>query len=100
VLQAAAFTGLTALIAFILWKPLKKWRTSPSTADSFSNMVGDMATVGKGGLKKGVRGQASWSGTTMTAMIAEDAQVDSLDEGAMVIIQAVHGTMLLVAPKA
>lgn len=100
VLQAGAFCGITAMLAALLWKTLKNWRTNPEATERFSNIIGDMATVGKGGLEKGSVGQASWSGTTMMAEIDPACSLNSFDEGTLVQITAVKGNHLFVAPRA
>ncbi len=100
VAQFAAFFAITAAFAALLWKKLKEWRTNPSSSDSYSNMVGDTAIVSGGGLQKGKQGQVSWSGTTMTAEIADDAGAEMLEDATVVTIVAVKGNKLIVAPKA
>lgn len=97
-LQAGIFCAFTTLFALLLWKKLKEWRINPNAPDQYNNIVGDMATIGKGGIRKGIPGQASWSGTTMTALIDPGVDADELPEGMMVTITAVKGTQLFVAP--
>ena len=97
--QGAAFLGLTALFAALLWKRIKAWRTNPSADSSFSNMVGDEAVILEGGLEKGKRGKAKWSGTAMSAELSSDADIDSLDAETIVEIVAVKGNCLIVAPR-
>lgn len=97
-LQAGAFTGATALLALLLWRKLKNWRTNPEASDSFNNIVGDTATIGKDGLEKDKIGQVSWSGTTMMAQIDPACSQEHFEEGAMVRISAVKGNTLFVAP--
>ena len=99
VLQAGVFFAITAALAALLWKKLKSWRTNPNATDQFNNIVGDIATIGKGGLKKGEIGQVGWSGTTMMAQIDPNAEIDELPEGMMVTITAVKGNHLFVAPQ-
>lgn len=99
IMQTAAFSGITALFAFILWKPLKKWRTNPDAKEQFSNIVGDMATVGAGGLERGKVGDVSWSGTTMMAQIDDTCTQEHLAEGLVVRITTVQGNQLIVAPQ-
>lgn len=99
ILQAGVFFGLTTLMAALLWKKIQQWRLNAPTGDQFSNIIGDYATVGKDGLKKGRAGQVSWSGTTMSAQIDPGCALESLEEGAVVIITAVKGNQLFVAPE-
>lgn len=93
--QAGIFFFLTVGFAAILWKKLKEWRMNPN-AEQYSNMIGDMATVSAGGLRKGSVGQVSWSGTTMNAMLSKESEEESLDEGTVVKITAVKGNRLIV----
>ncbi len=98
VLQFTLWFGMTVLTAITLWKPMKRWRLNPSAEDQFNNMIGTTATVTGGGLKKGVAGKAKWSGTTMSAKLADDAGVDMLEDGATAEVTAVKGTMLYLKP--
>lgn len=98
VAQLAAFFGLTGLLAAILWKKLKSWRMGSGKHSDYSNIIGDMATIGRDGLFKGRVGQVSWSGTSMMAELADDAPVDGCLEGDMVKIVDVKGNKLIVTP--
>jgi membrane protein implicated in regulation of membrane protease activity len=93
--QFAAFFGITGLLAAVLWKKLKNWRSRSASGD-YRNIIGDMATVGKDGLSRGKIGQVSWSGTTMMAELSAD--YDHCDQGAMVEIVSVKGNKLIVKP--
>ncbi|MAR57112.1 MAG: hypothetical protein CMM93_08020 [Rickettsiales bacterium] len=95
--QAGIFFFLTVGFAALLWRKLKQWRLNPEN-EEYHNMVGDMATVSGSGLRKGAVGQVSWSGTSMHAMLAEDAAVEELMEGTVVTITAVKGNRLIVKP--
>ncbi len=100
ILQLGVFGGLTGLLAALLWKRLKQWRVNPNATEQFSNIVGDIATVGKGGLQAGKVGQVSWSGTTMMALIDSKHEDGQIEEGTMVEITSVKGNHLIVAPQA
>lgn len=95
--QAAWFLGFTVAFAVILWKKLKEWRTT-SSGEEYSNIIGDTAIVGQGGLHEGRTGQAAWSGTTMMAEIAPDCGTDHIMEGDVVEIINIKGSKLIVAP--
>jgi membrane protein implicated in regulation of membrane protease activity len=95
--QFAVFFISSGLFAMLLWRKLKAWHTSPRTAERYSNMVGDKAVVGKGGLAPGKEGQVKWSGTTMRAVLAADSP--PVAEGAGVIITAVKGNIVTVKPE-
>jgi membrane protein implicated in regulation of membrane protease activity len=88
---ATFFITSTAFTA-LLWKRLKQWRIGK---DTYSNMVGDNAIVGKDGLIKGKEGTVQWSGTTMRAVLAPDA-ADIINEHTSVTIVAVKGNILTV----
>ncbi len=98
-LQFAWWFGLTSVIGVVLWKPMKKWRTSSSSTDSFSNMVGDTAIIVEGDLLKNTQGKAKWSGTVMTAELDSDAEVDLLKEGEIAEIVEVKGNILLLKSR-
>lgn len=96
--QIAILFISSGLFAILLWRKLKTWHTSPETAERYSNMVGDQASVGKGGLTPGKEGQVGWSGTTMRAVLAPEITV-TLAEGATVTIVAVKGNLVTVKPN-
>lgn len=91
--QVAAFFINSSFLALLLWKPLKRWRTTRSDIP-YSNMVGDEATVI--GTLTEAGGNVRWSGTTMRAKLHGG---DTLSEGAAVIITAVEGNILTVRAK-
>ena len=95
--QIAVFFISSGLFAALLWRKLKTWHTSPETAERYSNMVGDQASAGKGGLTPGKEGQVAWSGTTMRAILVADAP--AVAEGATVTIVAVKGNLVTVKPN-
>lgn len=97
--QFAWFFGFTFAIALLLWKPLKRWRTTASSGQEYNNMVGTSATVATGGLTKTKIGSVYWSGTTMHALLAPEAPMDMLEEGHLVEIVIVKGNQLIVMPK-
>lgn len=91
--QAAAFFIISAAFTAMLWKRLKAWRIGKGPG--YSNMIGDSATVGNGGLARGKEGSVHWSGTTMRAVLAPNV-ADTLSEGTGVTIIAVKGNLLIV----
>lgn len=97
-LQFGVFFGLTGVLAVLLWKKLKQGKFGPRKSGDYSNIIGDMATVGRDGLRRGMIGQVSWSGTTMMAELAADALTDHCLEGEMVTIVEVKGNKLIVKP--
>lgn len=99
VFQLALWFIMTSVMAYILWKPMKRWRLNPDAKDRFSNMVGSTAIVFGGTLKKGMSGKAKWSGTTMTAELAADAGVSEIAEGNVAEIVEVRGNVLILKPR-
>ncbi len=104
VAQFAWAFAFTVIWIAILWKPLKNFRAagrnklSPDDSKEHSDMVGTTAIVSKNGLARGMQGQVVWSGTLMSAVLAEQSGVDSVPEGAQVKIVSVSGTTLTVQP--
>lgn len=98
-MQWIIFFIATAVCAFLLWKPMQKFRINQRSHE-YSNMIGDTAYVGSQGLKKNAIGEVTWSGTIMRAELAKDAGIETLSAGAAVIIADVEGAKLIVKPKA
>lgn len=96
VLQSAIFLVSSSVFAALLWKKLKNWRMKPEISE-YSNMIGDSATVSGAGLKRGVRGQVQWSGTTMQAEIDRSETVPEFGAGVVVKIVQVKGNVLYIA---
>ena len=94
-LQWIAFFAGTAVWAIILWKPLQKFR---APKQGYSNIIGDLAYIGAGGLQPGAIGEATWSGTIMKAQLAEGQQ--ALAGGAAARITAVSGNTLILSSNA
>lgn len=95
--QFAVCFALIPAWAGLLWQPLKKYR---SGSTPYNNMVGDIALVAKHALHKGKPGQATWSGTIMTAELSEASATAELAVGTQVKIVDVKGTTLIVEPVA
>lgn len=92
-LQLAWFFGFTCVWAAILWKPFMRMKKAQP---DYHTMIGTHAEVLPGGLHKGKTGQVKWSGTPMSARIAETSARASFKEGDEVWIHALDGTVLLV----
>ncbi len=97
--QFAWFFATTVVWTIILWKPMKKLRIGKDSGEKYSNIIGSSGIVTDGALEKGKGGKVKWSGTIMQAEIAEGAGVDRIEEGEIVVISDVKGTVLFVAPK-
>lgn len=87
-LQFALFFIFTTVWAALLWKPLVRLRHIPG--GGYSDMVGRRVTVGPGGLAKGAAGEVRWSGTTLTARLAENARSSRAEAGEELKITAVN----------
>lgn len=98
-MQWAWFFGLTVMWAAVLWKPVKKFRTITPHGQDYKNITGDIATVVRGSLKKGVVGQVQWSGTLMNARLSDNAAENELPEGTIVEITDVKGNTVTVKLK-
>ncbi|PZP85601.1 MAG: hypothetical protein DI582_05400 [Azospirillum brasilense] len=94
--QWAIFFLSTTLFALLLWKKLKSWRLNPN-APQYSNMVGTEAVVTQPLIGDAV-GEVRWSGTLMRARL-HDATTGDAALGTTVIVRAMDGNVLLVAPK-
>ncbi len=97
--QFALWFALTAVMAILLWKPLKRWRSSAGKQSEFNNMVGDIAVVCQGDLVRGKPGKAKWSGTVMNAELDPSSGVESIQDGTPAVIAAVEGITLKLKPK-
>lgn len=99
VLQFALWFIATAGMAYVLWKPMKRWRLNPDAKDQFNNMVGTQATITGGALVKGKPGKAKWSGAVMSAELSQDAGVSEIAEGEIAEVADVRGNVLILIPK-
>ena len=95
VAQFACFFAFFSVWAGVLWKPLKRFR---SGSETYNNMVGDTAIIAKHAIVKGKAGQATWSGTIMTAELTASSTAQELPVGAQVKIVDVKGSTLIVEP--
>lgn len=96
IMQGAAFFGLTGVWAAALWKPMKKFHLA-KPSQHHHDMIGRIAIAAEGGLEKGRLGKAKWSGTTMTARLADDASIDIASDGVELKIIGMDGSTLLLA---
>lgn len=93
--QTTAFFFLTGLWTVLLWKPLQKLRPSKFAQDKHHDIIGRKAIVGPEGLVKGKRGHATWSGTLMSARLADDANEDAPAGAEMKIVDLEGSTLVL-----
>lgn len=93
-IQLLVFVAISCISAALLWKRLKAARKP-----SYNNIVGTEAVVADGGLSGRQEGQVKWSGTLMRARLMEDARVDVVSSGTVVIVKHVEGNLLYVVPR-
>lgn len=94
-LHTVVFLMSTGLWTAVLWQPIKKFRIGQKK-ESYHNIVGESAVVGKKGLDKMRGGEVVWSGTVMKAKLAKNSSRDRLEEGTPVTIKNVEGTTFTV----
>lgn len=87
---------LTALVAAILWKPLKSLQNSKDKTDNSSDMVGLQVTVSTDITH--TSGSVRYSGIDWQARLADDANVTAIPEQSQCIIVAITGNTMLVKP--
>lgn len=87
---------LTAVITLILWKPLKKFQNSGGGADTSSDMIG--REVPASSTITSLEGSIRYSGINWNSRLAEDATVESIEEGERCIISSIDGNVMLVKP--
>jgi membrane protein implicated in regulation of membrane protease activity len=87
---------LTAVIAVLLWKPLKNFQNSGGGADTSSDMIG--RTVPAGSEITAIEGSIRYSGINWNSRLSEDAGVESRAEGEQCVIASVDGNVMLVKP--
>ena len=94
-IQAGAFFGLTGVFAVLLWKPI--YKNKPKDGE-INDVVGKIGTVLEGGIKKGEKGNISWSGSQFVARIADNSDCTEIPEGKEVKIISIQGNILMVEP--
>ena len=87
---------LTALVAALLWKPLKSLQNSKDKTDNSSDMVGLQVPVSTE--ITAIAGTIRYSGINWQARLADDANVTSISEPSQCQIVAIVGNTMLVKP--
>jgi membrane protein implicated in regulation of membrane protease activity len=87
---------LTAVITLVLWKPLKAMQNSRTKTDDSSDMIGLQVPVFDDITKEA--GSIRYSGVNWNARLAEDAEIEVIENNRVCIIVAVIGTTMLVKP--
>jgi membrane protein implicated in regulation of membrane protease activity len=85
---------LTALVAAILWKPLKSLQNSIEKTDNSSDMVGLKVLVSAD--VTATAGSIRYSGINWQARLADDANVTTITEQSQCVIVAITGNIMLV----
>ena len=87
---------LTAVVAAILWKPLKSLQNSKDKTDDSSDMIG--LQVPASTEINTTSGSIRYSGIDWQARLADDATVANIQAQSSCTITAVTGTIMLVKP--
>ena len=87
---------ITAIIAAILWKPLKSLQNSKGDTDNSSDMIG--LKVPASSDITDISGSIRYSGIDWQARLADDVTVDSVHNANLCKIVAISGNTMLVAP--
>ena len=85
---------LSALIAVILWKPLKSLQNAKEKTDNSSDMIG-LEVAASSDISK-TSGSIRYSGIDWQARLAEEANVDLIRESSQCAIVAITGNIMLV----
>ncbi|MDP7593202.1 MAG: NfeD family protein [Litorilituus sp.] len=86
----------TALITAVLWKPLKRLQNSKSKTDDSSDMIGLQVPASADITLNG--GSIRYSGIDWQARLAEEANVDLIDNQSQCQVVAIKGNTMLVKP--
>ena len=87
---------LTALVAAILWKPLKSLQNSKGKTDNSSDMIG-LKVLASSNITD-TTGSIRYSGINWQARLADDIGVESISAESQCEIVAITGNIMLVKP--
>jgi len=87
---------LTAVIAVVLWKPLKKLQNIKEKTDNSSDMIGLELSVSSD--VSANSGTVRYSGIEWQARLADEVDVESLSAASQCQVVAITGNTLLVKP--
>jgi len=87
---------LTALVAVLLWKPLKLLQNLREKTDNSSDMVG--LKVPASSDINNISGSVRYSGIDWQARLADEVDVDSIKDQSQCQIVAITGNTMLVKP--
>jgi membrane protein implicated in regulation of membrane protease activity len=86
----------TAILAIVLWKPLKNFQNSGGGPDTSSDMIG--LKVPASSIINQSSGKIRYSGIDWNARLCDDAGVESITAEDVCTIVGVEGTTMLVKP--
>ena len=86
----------TAILAIVLWKPLKNFQNSGGGPDTSSDMIGLKVPVSS--IINQSSGKIRYSGIDWNARLSVDAGVDAIAAEQLCTIVSVEGTTMLVTP--
>jgi hypothetical protein len=87
---------LSGVIAVLMWKPLKNLQNTRSKTDQSSDMIGLQVTVANDISK--ATGSIRYSGINWNARLADEVDVEIIDQNQLCEIVAITGTTMLVKP--
>lgn len=87
---------LTALVAAILWKPLKQLQNSKDKTDNSSDMVG-LKVLASSDINA-ISGSVRYSGIDWQARLADEVSVELISDKSQCQIVAISGNTMLVKP--
>lgn len=96
--EAEIFTlGIvTAILALVLWRPLKRFQNTGGGPDTSSDMIGLQVPAATDINQSG--GKIRYSGIDWSARLGKDVASDGIKEKEMCTIIGVEGTIMLVKP--
>ena len=87
---------ITALVALVLWKPLKTFQNQGSGKDTSSDMIGLRVPASEGITKQ--EGSIRYSGINWMARLPVNSDVVKIEKGELCEIIAVEGNTMIVKP--
>ncbi|MFT5111651.1 MAG: hypothetical protein ACI8P9_000971 [Parasphingorhabdus sp.] len=95
-IEALSLGVITAIVALLLWKPLKAFQNSSDGSDNSSDMIGKHVPVSQ--MVTFDEGTIRYSGVNWQSRLAKGCTVDSIAEGDSCEITSVDGNIMLVEP--
>lgn len=87
---------VTALVAAILWRPLKSLQNSKDKTDDSSDMIG-LQVPASADITM-TQGSIRYSGINWNARLVDNCSVEKISDQSMCIIVAISGNTMLVSP--